>query len=92
MENIVSSLLCGLMGSGVGGAIVWLAIQKVIDDSIEKKQKPMWCAIDKIRDDLRQDYCSKDVCNEKHSNVDKENKRIEETLIRIETKIDNIKK
>ena len=80
MENFLSSLLSGLIGSGIGGAIIWLAAQKVIDDRIEKKQEVVWNVIDKIK----KDYQPKDVCKVIHEYAEKDTKRIEETLQRIE--------
>ena len=83
-----NSFLWGLFGSGTGGALVLLAAKKVIDDRIEARQKPMWEAINKIKDEYQPKYACKII----HEYAEKDTKRIEETLQRIEELIRNQQK
>lgn len=84
--NFLTSFLCGLFGSGVGGSLVWLAAQKVIDDRIEKKQEVVWGVIDKIKEEYQPKY----ACEITHKSVDKDNKRIEDSLLRIEKAVNSL--
>jgi predicted transcriptional regulator len=81
------NLISGAVGGSLGGCICWLAVQKVIDDRIENKQKTIWDVVDKIK----KEYQPKSTCKIIHEFADKENRRIEETLRRIEEKIDKMK-
>lgn len=78
-----NSFIWGLFGSGVGGALVWLAAKKVIDDRVDKKLEPVWAKIDNFKND----YVSKEVCQVTHEHAEKDNKRIEDSLLRIENLI-----
>ena len=82
--NFLTSILCGFLGSGIGGTIVYLAVTKIIDDRIDKKQEIVWKSIDK----LKKDYQTRDVCKVTHEYQEKDNNRIEESLRRIEEKLD----
>jgi hypothetical protein len=84
--DFLTSILCGFLGSGVGGTIVYLAVTKIIDDRIDKKQEIVWKSINELKKDCQ----SQAVCKVKHESVEKDNNRVEESLRRIEGKIDAI--
>lgn len=80
MEQFWQSVIGTLIGTGMGGIIVYLAFQKVVEKIIEQKIQPIW---DKI-DGFKKDYQSKELCKVMHEHAEKDNKRIEEALQRIE--------
>ena len=85
LSQILVVLISSIIGSVFGGTIVKLALTQFIDKEIEKKQDPMWKAIDNIKEN----FSSKEVCKVKHDALERELCRMNEVLYRIESKIDS---
>ena len=83
MEQFWMSMFGTLIGTGIGGGIVYLAFQKAVEDIVDDKLKPVWCKIDNFKND----YVLKEVFQVTNAYLEKNLKDIKSMCNTIITEI-----